>query len=262
MIQLDFKGPYDLDSFLNIVKKEDVNIPGIYIWGFKDIIEDSNKVVPYYVGIKIDSILSRIKKHVSDIKSNNSTYLRLSEKYMHLYFYANSVNAISPAFPFLKGTERKTKPLNWLGWDNTDFFNHIEYYNNSDFLSNIKKCEQPIIQLGNRKEFPISNLTNLNDALLNRINVNNFWIYYAAIDIKSDDYKEFRNTNSKNIKSIKNKDRAAFEIMESYVKFSLKGNTIGHSSPFDCWCGFPKIKINGITNLFKDNPSIVFNGNY
>lgn len=252
MITLDFKGPYDLATFKTL---NNVDVPGIYIWGFKQLIPNKpDVVVPYYVGIKADSILARIKQHESDIKKTDSTYLRLSNYYMGMYFYANLPNYTLPQFPSLRGNESKTKPLNWPGWNNTDFEKYIEYYNNSDFLINIKKCPTPLNQIGKKNDFPIRNTKKINDTLLNRINEKNFWIYYAVIDKTSDSYKEFR--------CYKKSDRATFEIIEAYVKFSLKGNTIGHSKSYGCWHGFPQIILNSCTNLFKIKPSIIFLGDY
>jgi hypothetical protein len=60
----------------------------------------------------------------------------------------------------------------------------------------------------------------------------------------------------------RNHDQAVLEIFESFVKFSLKGNTISKSIAYNRWLCFPQIVIKNCEYLFKDSPSKIFNGNY
>ncbi|MGC3978252.1 MAG: hypothetical protein QM751_08555 [Paludibacteraceae bacterium] len=265
MIILDFKGPYDLATFKIL---DNVNVPGVYIWGFKELISTKPEtVVPYYVGITAqDTIIKTINdRHLKKIDTPDSTYLRLSEVYMREFYKGSNSNF--PIFPIDKPRQSKSSNLKWKGWKQSDFQQYLYYYNNEPFLKD-KGCS-PIIQLFTKyankpkSEYPIQNIhikegNSNNDTLLNRIHNKNFWIWYAEVDLKSNDFLEFSKIAGKK------DNKKTFEILESFVKYSLEGITIGKSE-YDVGklTNFiNQIRILNNQKIFKSSMSNVFLGNY
>jgi len=240
-----------------------LNSPGIYIYGFNGLIKNAPTTrVPYYVGIKTSILISRIKEHLLDILKLNSTYLRFSNAYMHQYFLGTTGRGY-PIFP-VQRPKNKQKPLNWTGWNSMDYGNHLNYYNNYDFISNIKG----VSVISGQSDYPINLLPSVHahnpkDTLITRILQANFWVWLAPVNKCNSSY----NFLIRNIALIKGNatDRQAFEVIETFVKYSLKGITIGyHTAPLYSWNTYGvQINLSGCSTIFKPGgPSQVFTGNY
>jgi len=250
---LDFKGPLPYDKFIHNEKKN-ADVGGIYIWGFEGLkLDDPQKVIPYYVGLKVDSVFARIINHRINILSLNSTYKRLSEDYFHQFFYSTPKHF--PSFPLITNNDNKKKKLNWgNGWTYpNDYSKCFDYINNFDFLYSVKGVKDPSLAKS-LNDFPIYFIKKIifKDTLADRINAGNFWVYYATVDTANETYKEI-------LRDVGGKNRNAFEILEAFVKYSLKGVTVSKSKTINC-CLKYNLEVNSETHIFKNSASNIFPG--
>ena len=261
MITLDFKGPVNIEEFR---KENSANFSGVYIWGFKGLIPDNKDIfVPYYVGVTAENTIHNtiINRHIKGIRKPQSTYLRLTNAFMFEFFKSSPIGF--PVYPIQK-RPNKQKQLNWAGWNYpNDYLKHIEYYNNIDFLnSKIGSC------LTRTTDYPINLIPNLlglsSDYLVTQLNLDNFWICYAEVNTKCSDYLNLKNQILYTPQKNKTYDLKVFEIFEAFVKFSLKGITIGkHEGNLNDLIRYLQdIEIKGCNNIFKDGPSGIFIGDY
>jgi hypothetical protein len=99
-----------------------------------------------------------------------------------------------------------------------------------------------------RPEYPISNISDLDDYITD--NIENIFVTFA--DCSAADIKELQRNDF-------------YEVLEAYVKFSLKGKTVSKSLSID---RMQKLKENQLEikleiadlDIFKDKPSIDFPG--
>ncbi|MEI8205181.1 MAG: hypothetical protein WCH34_19360 [Bacteroidota bacterium] len=267
MVTLDFKGPFQLSDFKN---RNLGQFTGVYIWGFKGLIPNSpDTIVPYYVGITADSkkYLNKtiLGRHIPNICSPTSTYMRLSIDYMCEFFKDEPCGGFKP-FP-LKQTNYKSKPnwdVNCDLWSYNDYQYAIAYLHNRYFVP------------GASEPYDISIVSGLygssNDYLTTEINKDNFWIWYAEVEKESTDYVNFKNNNNFQPKDKTKVDLRNFEVFESFVKHLLIGRTIGkHEGTSSNLASYQNsIKVIGGNNngntIFKNqsDPNFIgsFLGNY
>ena len=192
MISLDFKGPFHFEDLLS---QNDAKNPGVYIWGFK--YPDNNIFIPYYVGKKLSNIIDRIKQHKKEIKTNDSTYTRISENFMKSFYTHDKLESL------IKSTKSHTKVPDWF----KDFpADGVEYLNARWFI-HLKTNHDP----GRRTEYPISLIKPMNDFLKSQMD--DLFICYA-VPIENDE--------------IVSPDDNLYEYLESITKISLKGKTFGN----------------------------------
>lgn len=249
-MELKFKEPV---LFCDLANDKEAYKPGIYIWGFK---YPDNKFIPYYVGKSQSSIVGRIAQHISDIIKIDSTYMRLSYDYME-EFYKD--------FPDITSNTKDKSKL--PAWFTESFKGKIVYLNCLDFL----KTWVPDIKKG--RDYPISllkeNNRNIPDFLLDKIR--EVRICYAPFDETL--IRKLKGTN-KDIEGFKFFEKRNYENIESYVKYSLHGKTVGKSNSFDlkwdnnsgCLVGEVLVSISkdSYSNIFKPEfrPTKKFNGSY
>jgi hypothetical protein len=250
IVKLHFNGPllitdyYDINydnKKVSIKESADQNdikrkTIGFYIWGHLH----GNKFIPYYVGeIHSTGILERIREHIKSIIKEDSTLTRLSKNYLygandHVPFYIDEF--------FQKGTpySGRTRLPDWVAANEEYFKKRIDYLNNLEFLEKIKGVKNPkfIKSVG----YPISNL-NMNretdDQLL--VGIRNMYFMWA-------EHME---------------DKALFEKIEGYIKYSLKGKTFGFSDTLSTIIAGinhanTQVEISCVEKLsyiFKDKPS-------
>ncbi len=267
MITLNFKGPICLSKFKENQLGQN---SGVYIWGFKGLLKsDKDKVIPYYVGITAEKSISEtiLNRHIKEIDKNESTYMRFSEEYMFEYYKGLGSY---PIYPIEKSKQRKTSKLKWSGWTNEQYKEHLYYYNNKPFLNDLN-CQIPIVEIHkgkNKTDFPISNIypikSKLQDVLINNIDKDNFWIWYAEVDKTNQDYLDFKSEIPYTPSRTKSHDLKVYEIFEAYTKFSLKGITVGkHEGDFFYLEKFlNRINITCKSDILKISISELFQGNY
>ena len=132
MIEINFQSVLSISDFF-VNHRQEANQQGVYIWGFKH--PKTDKFIPYYVGKAQRSVISRIRKHVKDLKSYHSTDIRLSYDYL----FGDNPFYSDPLFPLLteKDFQNKTKLPEWFA-DNYNYFkndNRFIYMNNKEFIN-------------------------------------------------------------------------------------------------------------------------------
>lgn len=254
MIDFNFYGPFHFDEFIETDKKGvykhktkdfnqiDVNVRGIYIWGFMyestESIKKGNRVnrilkdpvkgkqefnpakmqfVPYYVGKSESSIFSRIRQHQDfqnekNVRSDAHKYIRFSKKYMKEYFKDDSfpIDKHSPT----TRTELK-KLIGNLGP------NKVMYHNNAEILEAIYGQEPATVFSRMLRREPRTNNPIVEDKLPLLVNGNeiedtlhfmaskneNFW--FCFLPIKDLEYD--------------------LKFAETYTFYCLKGKTVSHT---------------------------------
>jgi len=259
MIQLIFSEPIKLSEFINDKR---AMFPGVYIWGFEGL--DNNhpqNVIPYYVGITKDTIQNRITSHIKDIVNMNSTYLRFSEEYFNRYYRDNIPD--SPIFPYLNPNKKISNwDKEWQDMISQSFY----YYNDFEFVNSKNRVSTEIVEIKHKTKkkihYPIVNIYNSengdhNDTLIKRIRDDNFWVWFAEIKLDSPEIEKIKTKFNKTNDTV-------LTIFETLIKFQLKGITIGkhvgsyeilHNNEIDYSISCP-------SDIFKDTPNIIFNGNY
>ncbi len=208
-------GIFNQSEFGQLVKREEqfkfipnkdnstkFTVPGVYIWGFKR----NKNFIPYYVGKHNTSISGRICSHIKDILKPTSTYMRLAEDYM---FGLNGITPywMDPKFPLMTAVYRKRILPNWYDNDSTYFESKINYLNNREFMERMTGREIP-----ESKEYPISLDPRIKDTLTT--NISDFCVCFLPLNMNRLEPSQVNRTTA---------------ILESYVKFRLKGRTVGHS---------------------------------
>jgi hypothetical protein len=262
-MQLEFKGPYHFDYIGNL---NDLNTPGIYIWGFtankkvkeyaiEDLSKSNNKsdgslendklFIPYYVGIASGksgmTLRKRLTTHHDICNGNRRNYTRLSKGYLKN----------------IKSEKCFSKSL--LSNNNTINTNDIDYFNNIGFLA----FRYPDLSLNKIYEnLNIDQTITLvkslkKDVLKSFIEKrNNFSFIYCTMkeELLTDKIRGPLNFKTK------------LGYLESYVFYSLRGITISNCHNLSSLQRFIKdydieIKINSNTlEIFKAND--VFSGDF
>jgi len=216
ILSLSIEGPFDVSYFgklgeINNAKsfirnKENIqrhSFPGVYFWGFKN----NENFIPYYVGKKTDSISKRFCEHIDGIIKPASCYKRPTEDYL---FGLNGIEPYwkDPSLPLLFGNDGKNDLPKWFANDFEHFDNRFEYINNKEFLE--RRSSQPIQEAD---DYPISLLPNSRDPLKMYINV----MQVCFIPLRDESF--YQNYELKDLTG----------MLETYVKFSLRGKTMGDS---------------------------------
>jgi hypothetical protein len=238
MEEIKFKGPFHYSQInqqkknINNIDNSNLNVPGIYIWGFmyskkeealynpfdckieknKKYESNSMQFIPYYVGKKTDSIINRINEHHAVRSNPNSIkYTRLSNNYLKEFYQ-------DPSFPINVGHS------NIYDFIKLGFENKVNYYNHLGFLC--VKYRVEINKLLNKGfvyksilDVPIIDYDFLNskDTLFHMIdeeNLNNFWFCFAEFPKNKEIIDKY------------------LESYETLTFYSLKGKTISKTQEF------------------------------
>lgn len=188
-------------------KGYDGECPGVYVWGFLN----NEKFIPYYVGVKVDSILNRINDHKNKIESPSSHYVRLSKSYMTgndgktpYWFDEDFPHTVYQGIPSKWCLKYKDEKVDF--WSKKDVTKKLMDYNRED----------------------IDTLCSLNNGTYKLRE--DFRLFYWNID---DVYEN--GIKSRAIKDVwekqisQEKKLEMLEIFECLIKYSLKGNTVGKS---------------------------------
>lgn len=223
-----------------------LNIPyGIYILGIRSNHEDGERILPFYVGETRKNVLEYLKKdRIRLITSKSTKWTIFSEEFLRnkrgtnqdfiLRYYNSKKNA---------GQQKVAQ------YQNIYFGNDILYFNNQSFFldPNIMGTLVPSRTPG-KNDWPLSILNNplsqkiFQEATLAQHNVfkTKGSFFFTPIEVLGEG-NEFPNKNSLR------------KSLETYIKFSLKINTIGESGSFDELMIFLK---NNSVNLIIDCPEI------
>lgn len=208
-IELKFTGPFTIE---NIENQIDIFKPGIYIWGFDNIVpEKENLFLPFYVGESVSSVFHRIHEHIHDIKYDLTTYRRLHKNYLEMFFKDCSFPLYidEPGFVCPPGYNKKDD--DWFINDK-QFMDKVSYWNKKIFLEQIKSELKNSYNILN-KNYSMYWLEKMHKAKRDSLDENmaNFKIFYSKLDCPKN-------------KKIESK-RKFYEIFECLVKFSLQGRT-------------------------------------
>ncbi len=240
-VDMTFNGPVPINQFIDGCPPNS-EYPGVYIWGFIQ----NDKFIPFYVGKSHSTVASRLKQHHKDIIKPDSTYMRFTTAYME----GPSPYYNDEHFPMETYSKNRNKLPGWAKRPTPEYFEErIVYMNNKEFL---ERKFQGIDMTAAKRYFSIDLIGHIKEDYLKN-NLNKLNAIYAPYD--STDYSIF--------------DKGAFfELLEAFIKFSLKGKTVSKSISPELMK--KKIELSGlninITNLlnfsdiFKATPSEEFRG--
>ena len=201
-----FYGPIHFDSVdkngminssisqkLNLQNNINLNISGIYIWGFVYSINEKGEIIeviefkkdsvfnpltmkfiPYYVGIgDKTSIYNRLKQHHKPTKGNASKYIRLSVQYMKTFF-------TDIDFPVKYSRNKNNQQAICCAKHRPGL---IEYFNDGEFLNIVYPNKGILNRVADKQNWPITNYNFIPDTLNDFVNFkNNFWFCFMPID--------------------------------------------------------------------------------
>ncbi len=280
--------------------------PGFFIWGFKH--PQRGNFIPYFVSYSDTSIIEKIKNQISEINSKNSTWMSLSKDYLYGSnpFYSDPAfpiftkkNIRYQAKPNVNRMPDWYEKYYWYFFEEK----RIEYFHNKVFVANelfrletetdsltfetVENGEPEIsgqIEILDkyylRKKYPCGILNKAYSekgiswtySLKEEVN-SNLWFTYCTIDDRFFENEEYYNyciylsNKPFAIKPEKFKEKF-FKVITSYIKYRLKGKTIGLSLPFhELFKHQKRLKLSleceskNIENfLFKKIISVDFNG--
>ncbi len=249
---------------------EEAGLPGFFIWGFKHPV--SGDFIPYYVGYSRTNTYNEIKKQVTQINSINSTWMSLSEDYLFGVrpFFSDLAFPILTKKNIT--FQKQPNPIRLPDWYEKDywyFFKNktFDYFHNRAFVANElfrleTDTDSLIIEVNPNNEPEVHGQIDIpekfdkqrrypyriiQEAYLEKgitwnytlkVLVNkNLWVTYSVIDdsvFESEDYKNYGQYLSNapmKIKPNQYKEKF-FEVLTSYLKYRLKGKTIGIGLPF------------------------------
>ncbi|MEI6764689.1 MAG: hypothetical protein WCM76_03545 [Bacteroidota bacterium] len=241
-LQLSFNGPFPFKDLEvgSLQKKTDK--PGVYIWGFEHPL--NKKFIPYFVGAAGLSVRSHLARHFKTIfNASANTYKWLSEDYLFglnevLPFYADEKFPDFNDSLLFAGTQHL--PL-WYHAHRSYFDDKFIYLNNFEFL---RKTDAGLRMTA---DYPFSILGQDVSSLVPYLDRLQFC--YGTI------------VNGLNLKLF-------YEYMEAFIRFLLKGKTMGNSLNFGDVRYlqknvFPGVFIrnsNGVQHLFKEDIGLDFSG--
>lgn len=200
----------ELTDNLNYKKnKNSWTYPGIYILGVKN---SKGHILPYYVGQTKDPLRERVRSHAKKIVNPDTTYTIFSEYFLRV----------------IRGTKNdfiQRIPLPSTLYPSSQFGNDILYLNEEHFFLDPKVMNQkiPSLKVG-RKHRPLGLLNNpisksiFDTAVLVQKKVfnSNDSFFFTTIQILDGEEEFVENRNLR-------------EIIEAFIKFSLKINVISKS---------------------------------
>lgn len=297
----------DIVSYNTILTDQgQANYSGFFIWGFKHPI--SGNFIPYFVGYSESSIKEKIKKQIAEINSINSTWMSLSKDYLygkHPFYSDPAFPMFTKKTLRYQAKPNVDRMPDWYEKYYWYFFEEkrFEYFHNKVFIANelfrleteTKSLELKIDKKGVpefsgqieipskyllQKKYPCRILSKAYSekgiswtySLKEEVN-SNLWFTYCTIDDIFFGNEEFSNyciylsNKPFGIKPEKFKEKF-FEVITSYIKYRLKGKTIGLALPFhELFRHQKRLKLSleceskNIENyLFKNIISVDFNG--
>lgn len=282
------------------------NSSGFFIWSFKHPF--TGNFIPYFVGYSETSIKEKIRKQITEINSINSTWMSLSRDYLYGEnpFYSDSAFPMLTkktlryqAKPNVDRMPDWYEQYCWYFFDDKKF----DYIHNKVFVANeLFRLETETsslkIELNNNNEIEILGQIEIPQKydkqkrypyriikeahiekgiswtynLKDEVN-NNLWVLYCSMDesfFEKDEYYNYCIYLSNKPFGIKPEmyKKKFFEVITSYIKYRLKGKTIGLGLPFhELFRHQKRLKLSlvceckNIENyLFKNEISVDFNG--
>lgn len=212
-LEIPLLGPYGWQPLRANFSSEEF---GIYIWGF--FLEE--KFIPYYVGKKEGRIVKRLEEHRDNTRSLKSTYKRPRADYFRKFYYDPDFedNCYSEKVEdaWLNSRGIASVINDWFYINRPLFF---KYYLKSAFDANKNYTIDDFYSLDQRDE----NGADIFRAFIKDDNNDKFGAMFLPVKNSKTELKSLLFGNAEV------KDQVLLDLLESLVKYSLKGKTVSQS---------------------------------